>query len=119
MAPDTGRTSRLFRRLVRDGQPTRTASADAAATPAGACVHLASTDADPDPRDPRGCEECLRDGTDWVHLRLCLECGHVGCCDSSPQRHASRHYAETGHPVIRSFEPGETWRWCFVHDLLG
>jgi Na+/H+ antiporter len=71
------------------------------------------------PTSPHGCEECLRDGTTWVHLRLCLDCGHVGCCDSSPQKHASAHFRETEHPVMRSFEPGESWRWCFVDDRLG
>lgn len=71
------------------------------------------------PTSPHGCEECLRDGTTWVHLRLCLDCGHVGCCDSSPQRHASAHFQETVHPVMRSFEPGESWRWCFVDEQLG
>ena len=66
-----------------------------------------------------GCEECLQLGTPWVHLRLCLTCGHVGCCDSSPFKHASVHHQDTGHPVMRSFEPGEEWRWCFVDELLG
>jgi hypothetical protein len=63
-----------------------------------------------------GCEECLQIGSGWVHLRLCLTCGHVGCCDSSPQRHARRHFREVGHPIIQSFEPGEDWRWCFVDE---
>lgn len=66
------------------------------------------------PRTPHGCEECLRLGTPWVHLRLCLTCGHVGCCDSSPGRHASAHAHAIGHPVVRSMEPGEDWRWCYV-----
>ena len=65
-----------------------------------------------------GCEECLRDGTRWVHLRLCLTCGHVGCCDSSPAQHASRHAAGSGHPVAQSFEPGENWRWCYVDEAF-
>ncbi|TNY35068.1 ubiquitin carboxyl-terminal hydrolase 14 [Thermomonospora catenispora] len=73
---------------------------------------------EPEPMTPQGCQECLAEGTRWVHLRLCLSCGHVGCCDSSPRRHASRHFASSGHPVIRSFEPGETWRWCFVDELI-
>ncbi len=63
-----------------------------------------------------GCEDCLRVGSEWVHLRLCLTCGHVGCCDSSPNRHARRHFDERQHPIMQSFEPGETWRWCFVHE---
>ena len=60
------------------------------------------------------CAECLASGNTWVHLRLCLTCGHVGCCDSSPNRHATRHYHATGHPIIKSFEPGEEWGWCYV-----
>jgi uncharacterized UBP type Zn finger protein len=65
-----------------------------------------------------GCEECLRRGMRWVHLRLCLTCGHVGCCDSSPGKHATQHFHETGHPIVQSFEPGENWRWCYVDELL-
>jgi hypothetical protein len=64
-----------------------------------------------------GCEDCLAIGSGWVHLRLCLVCGHVGCCDDSPHRHATRHFHATGHPVMRSFEPGEAWGWCFVDQL--
>jgi len=63
-----------------------------------------------------GCEDCLRIGGEWVHLRLCLTCGHVGCCDSSPNRHARKHFTVTHHPIIQSFEPGEDWRWCFVDE---
>ena len=63
-----------------------------------------------------GCEECLRLGTPWVHLRLCLTCGHVGCCDSSPMRHARAHAHAVGHPIVQSMEPGEEWRWCYVHE---
>lgn len=66
----------------------------------------------------RGCEECLRMGTPWVHLRLCLSCGHVGCCDSSPMRHARAHAGVIGHPIVQSFEPGESWRWCYVDEAL-
>jgi uncharacterized UBP type Zn finger protein len=62
----------------------------------------------------RGCEECRATGGQWVHLRLCLGCGHVGCCDDSPNRHATGHFVETGHPIFQSFEPGERWRWCFI-----
>ncbi len=84
------------------------------------CEHLAAHhDRFVAPTSPHGCEECLRDGTTWVHLRMCLDCGHIGCCDSSPQKHASAHFREDGHPVMRSFEPGESWRWCFVDDQLG
>lgn len=60
-----------------------------------------------------GCKECLENGTWWFHLRRCAECGHIGCCDSSPNQHARRHFEETGHPIIRSFEPGEDWFWDF------
>ena len=67
------------------------------------------------PRTPEGCEECLSAGSQWVHLRLCLTCGHVGCCDSSPMRHASAH-ATIDHPIVASFEPGEDWRWCYVDE---
>ncbi len=63
-----------------------------------------------------GCEECLKLGDEWVHLRMCLECGHVGCCDSSKNKHATRHFHGTGHPIVRSFEPGETWAWCYPHQ---
>jgi uncharacterized UBP type Zn finger protein len=66
----------------------------------------------------RGCEECLKAGGRWVHLRLCETCGHVGCCDSSPNRHATKHFRATSHPVIKSFEPGEEWGYCYVDDLF-
>lgn len=63
-----------------------------------------------------GCQECLRLGAPWVHLRLCLTCGHVGCCDSSPLRHARAHAAHVLHPIVQSMEPGEDWRWCYVDE---
>jgi uncharacterized UBP type Zn finger protein len=65
----------------------------------------------------RGCEECEKTGDVWVHLRLCLTCGHVGCCDSSKNKHATKHFHHTHHPIIRSFEPGEDWGWCFVDEV--
>jgi uncharacterized UBP type Zn finger protein len=65
-----------------------------------------------------GCEDCLRAGGHWAHLRLCLTCGHVGCCDSSPNKHATKHYRATKHPMVRSFEPGEDWMWCYADELL-
>ena len=68
------------------------------------------------PRTPEGCEECQQMGDSWVHLRLCLICGHVGCCNNSKNKHASKHFATTGHPIIRSFEPGETWMWCYEDE---
>jgi len=72
------------------------------------------------PVTPRanGCEECLTMGERWVHLRLCLTCGHVGCCDDSKNKHASAHFRQTHHPLLRSFEPGETWGWCFVDEAF-
>jgi CPA1 family monovalent cation:H+ antiporter len=86
---------------------------------AGDCEHLRAAPLYVEPRTPAGCEECLRDGLTWVHLRLCLGCGHVGCCDSSVGKHASRHFKDEGHAVIRSFEPGEAWRWCYRDHHLG
>ena len=81
------------------------------------CAHLASV-RDVEAQTPDGCEECLATGSRWVHLRLCLECGHVGCCDDSPNKHATKHFHKTEHPVMKSFEPGEDWGWCFVDELL-
>jgi monovalent cation/hydrogen antiporter len=86
--------------------------------PGGVCDHLTATMPSPAPANP-SCAGCKREGTTPVHLRMCLGCGNVGCCDSSAGRHASRHFKETGHPVMRSIEPGEEWRWCYVDDLLG
>lgn len=86
---------------------------------AGDCEHLRAAPLTHRATTPGACEECLRDGTRWVHLRMCLECGHVGCCDSSVSRHATGHFHETGHPVMRSVEPGEVWRWCYVDEHLG
>jgi len=65
-----------------------------------------------------GCEDCLKIGGRWVHLRLCESCGHVGCCDNSPNRHATKHYRATSHPIIKSFEPGEDWGYCYPDDLF-
>ena len=70
------------------------------------------------PRTPEGCEECLKIGSHWVHLRLCLTCGHVGCCDGSPNRHARRHAYAAAHPIVQSFEPGEDRRWCFFDETF-
>ncbi|WP_336205626.1 UBP-type zinc finger domain-containing protein [Nonomuraea sp. LPB2021202275-12-8] len=82
------------------------------------CEHLAKAD-DPQARTPEGCEECLAAGGRWVHLRRCLACGHIGCCDSSPSKHATKHFHATSHPVVQSFEPNEAWRWCFVDSQMG
>ena len=80
--------------------------------------HLKEVNQNIEPKTPDGCEECLQMGSDWVHLRLCLSCGHVGCCDNSPNKHATKHFKSTKHPIIRSFEPGETWEWCYVDNIL-
>ena len=69
--------------------------------------------------DKRVCGECVQRGDTWVHLRLCMECGHVGCCDSSKNKHATKHFHRTKHPVIRSLEPGEIWTWCYVDEVMG
>jgi CPA1 family monovalent cation:H+ antiporter len=89
------------------------------AATAGACADLDTAPTDVTPNSDEGCVDCLREGTRWVHLRLCLTCGNVGCCDSSIRRHATKHFHNTLHPVIRSHEPGEAWLWCFVHEVLG
>ena len=83
---------------------------------ADVCSHLDQIQITP-PELGGGCEECLKIGDRWLHLRVCLTCGKVGCCDSSPNKHASRHAAEVGHPIVRSAEPGETWCWCFVDEV--
>ncbi len=81
------------------------------------CSHLGTVTVTELPESVEGCEDCLREGGAWMHLRICLECGHVGCCDSSPGRHASRHAATRSHPLIRSLEPGEGWSFCFEDEL--
>lgn len=65
-----------------------------------------------------GCEECLKTGSRWVHLRLCLECGHVGCCDQSVGKHATKHFHATNHAIMQSIEPGETWGWCYIDQVM-
>jgi hypothetical protein len=81
------------------------------------CTHLEQVQATELPAEIAGCEECLKIGSRWVHLRMCLACGKIGCCDSSPNRHASGHAAEVGHAIARSAEPDETWAWCFVDGV--
>jgi uncharacterized UBP type Zn finger protein len=81
------------------------------------CTHRDHVKVTELPESVEGCEDCLAIGEKWFHLRICLECGHVGCCDSSPNRHASKHAAETDHPIMRSLEPGETWAWCFPDEI--
>ncbi len=81
------------------------------------CSHLDQIEIEP-PAEVEGCEECLASGDRWVHLRLCLTCGHVGCCDSSKNKHATKHFHATRHPIIKSFEPGEEWGYCYVDDAF-
>ncbi len=80
------------------------------------CEHLDTVE-DVDPSSD-GCEDCLASGGRWVHLRMCQQCGHVGCCDSSPNRHATAHWRDAGHPIVRSYEPGEDWWWCYPDELM-
>ncbi|HVM69713.1 MAG TPA: UBP-type zinc finger domain-containing protein [Gaiellaceae bacterium] len=82
------------------------------------CTHAASIELTELPPEIAGCEDCLRTGSRWVHLRMCTSCGHVGCCDSSPNRHARAHWGGTAHPVIRSAEPGESWFWCYEDETV-
>jgi uncharacterized UBP type Zn finger protein len=81
------------------------------------CSHLDQIRVTELPESVPGCEDCLATGGKWVHLRICLECGHVGCCDSSPNRHATAHFEATQHPLMRSLEPGEDWSFCFVDQV--
>jgi hypothetical protein len=81
------------------------------------CSHLDQIQVTELPGSIEGCEECLKTGGSWLHLRMCLTCGEIGCCDSSPSRHASRHAREARHPIVRSAEPGEDWSWCFVDEV--
>jgi uncharacterized UBP type Zn finger protein len=81
-----------------------------------ACTHL-GTIKRVKPNTPDGCEECLATGDEWVHLRLCMACGHVGCCDDSKNKHATKHFRATKHPIVRSLEPGENWYWCYVDEV--
>ena len=81
------------------------------------CAHLDQVKVTELPGSVEGCEDCLKEGTEWFHLRICLGCGHVGCCDDSPETHATRHNAATGHAIIRSIQPGEEWSWCFVDEI--
>ena len=81
------------------------------------CGYLRSVTVETLPTSIRGGEECLKTGSHWVHLRMCMSCGKIGCCDSSPNRHASRHAAEDGHPIARSAEQGEDWSWCYVDEV--
>lgn len=105
-----GRPLGLFRRLTRVGQLPQSPQR---------CAHLREAPTDVRPGTPDRCEDHRPEDGPPVHLRLCLSCGHVGCCDSSRPRHATAHHQATGHPVIRSQEPGEDWRWCYLDAQLG
>jgi uncharacterized UBP type Zn finger protein len=85
---------------------------------AAPCTHLDQVTIVNLPETVPGCEDCLRTGGRWVHLRMCESCGHIGCCDDSPNRHATAHYHSTSHPIVRSAEPGEDWSWCYVDELM-
>jgi len=80
------------------------------------CEHVAETKIRTVKRPARGCVDCMKIGGTWVHLRECLSCGHVACCDSSPHKHATAHFRATRHPIVSSAEPGETWCWCYVEE---
>ena len=84
---------------------------------ASSCSHLDTIELTEIPDPVPGCEECLKTGSRWVHLRMCMQCGKIGCCDDSPNRHATRHAHETSHPIIKSAEPGEDWSWCYVDEV--
>jgi uncharacterized UBP type Zn finger protein len=81
------------------------------------CTHLDQVTVTELPPSVEGCEDCLREGGVWLHLRICLSCGHVGCCDNSPNQHATAHFQSSGHPLIRSIEPGEEWSWCYDDEI--
>jgi uncharacterized UBP type Zn finger protein len=81
------------------------------------CTHVEQVQIYELPESTQGCEDCLAIGSKWLHLRICLHCGRVGCCDDSPNRHARAHAFESEHPIIRSLEPGEDWSWCFVDGV--
>ena len=81
------------------------------------CTHLDRIAVTTLPSSIAGCEECLKIGSRWVHLRMCMTCGKIGCCDASPNRHARRHASEDDHPIARSAEPGEDWSWCFIDEV--
>lgn len=82
------------------------------------CNHISEINLNVEPKTPQGCEECLKMGDSWVHLRICMTCGHIGCCDVSKNKHATKHFLETGHPIVKSFEPGEDWFWCYADQVF-
>jgi uncharacterized UBP type Zn finger protein len=85
---------------------------------AAECTHLDQVEYLELPDEIAGCKECLEQGMQWVHLRMCQSCGHIGCCDNSVGKHATAHYEETKHPIIRSAQPGEDWSWCYPDELM-
>ena len=85
---------------------------------AAECTHLDQVEILELPENIEGCKECLEQGMQWVHLRMCQTCGHIGCCDNSIGKHATAHYGETKHPIIRSAQPGEDWSWCYPDELM-
>lgn len=116
---------RIFRRGHSESTDSESTGGGTTAT-ASRCPELGEigVDSTKDPMptngDPSVCEDCMAIGEHhWAHLRMCLTCGHVGCCDSSPRRHATAHFHDSTHPVMRSAEPGEQWRWCYVHEVTG
>lgn len=82
------------------------------------CTHLNQIKEGVEPKTPDGCEECLKEKTPWRELRMCLTCGHIGCCDSSIGRHATKHFKDTNHPIMKSFQKGEEWKWCYIDEEL-
>lgn len=102
-----------------DRETERVRAAQAPVVFEGGCADLQQPRPPVEPDAVAECSDCIREGSAWVHLRMCLDCGHVACCDSSPRAHATAHFHETSHPVMRSAEPGESWRWCFVHEITG
>lgn len=82
------------------------------------CTHFTTPRPAVEPDSTEGCSDCLREGSRWVHLRECLDCGHIACCDSSPRRHATAHFRSSGHPVVQSVEPGGGWVWCYADEVL-
>jgi uncharacterized UBP type Zn finger protein len=97
------------------GEAPQKGKDQAMSTDASPCTHLDLVE-DVSP-SADGCEDCLKTGDSWVHLRMCMECGHVGCCDSSPNRHATQHFRDVDHVLIQSFEPGEDWWWCYADQV--
>jgi len=112
-----GRWHAERRRVMVDSKPTRMSSfASPPMLMKETCTHL-DTIRNVTP-SARGCEECLKTGSPWVHLRICRICGHVGCCDDSPNRHATKHFRATAHPIIEGYDPPEHWGWCYIDEVV-